>query len=52
MSEQRCKCTRCRNVHDRSARVLVPSKNGLSDLCCPKCFGKSWHKVKEGGAPQ
>lgn len=46
---ERCKCTRCRNEHDYTARVLVPNGHGLQDVCCPCCNGKSYFTIQ---APQ
>ena len=32
----KCRCTRCHNVHDLKARVVIKKRDGKL-LCCPKC---------------
>jgi len=46
--DQIVKCTRCRNKHKKSERILKRDyKNSWNDVVCPKCEGKVYTEVKE-----
>ena len=46
-------CTRCRNKHDESERIEVPSNTfkglGAKDLVCPKCSGRNYYRLDADG---
>lgn len=41
-----CRCTRCKNVHIYSDRYEKISKNGMIDIVCPRCEGKTYYDVE------
>lgn len=45
---EKCKCTRCRNIHPYCARTEKLRSDGFGhDLVCPRCGGKSYYKVED-----
>lgn len=44
--ERNCQCTRCRFKHRHADRVGVDTKDGLTQLVCPRCRCTSFYDIK------
>lgn len=52
MSDITVKCSRCRNQHKESERVLAPCKwlKGAGTMVCPRCRATSYYRVEPAPA--
>lgn len=42
-----CKCSRCKNVHRESERVNGTSRDGITDVVCPRCGCREYYDMSE-----